>query len=326
MSNRREFTSLIGAAAAWPLAARAQQPAMPVIGYLEPWSATSSARYVATFRQGLKEIGYVEDQNVAIEYRFADGQYDRLPALTIDLVSRRVNAIFAFGNPAAQAAKPASIATPIVFAIGLDPVQLGLVAGLNRPGGNMTGVSFVATAVVAKMLEVLHEAIPKATVVAVLVNPANPNSENNAREAQEAVRILGLDLHVLHASTQREIDQAIATLVERRVGALLITGDAFFTDQFDQLVALLARHSIPAISSNRDFADAGGLMSYGSSITDAYRISGGYVGRILKGEKAADLPVQQSTRVDLILNLKTAKSLGITFPLTLLGRADEVIE
>jgi putative tryptophan/tyrosine transport system substrate-binding protein len=330
--QRRELITLLGGAVAasgvsWPLAARAQQPAMPVVGVLDLNSAAASARSVAAFREGLKETGYVEDRNVAIEYRWAESQYDRLPALAIELVSRRVSVIFAMGNAAAQMVKPASSNIPIVFSVGGDPVTLGLVASLNRPGGNITGVSFITTAIVAKMLEVLHEAVPRAAVFAALVNPANPNSVSDIREAQDAARILGLQLLVLNASTEREIDVAFATLIERRAGALVTAGDALFgSKQLGQLAALSTRHAMPAIYHDRDFAVAGGLMSYGAGFSDTYRISGTYVGRILKGDKPADLPVQQSTKVELIINMKTAKTLGITFPITLLGRADAVIE
>jgi putative ABC transport system substrate-binding protein len=326
--RRRSFLTLLGGtAAAWPLAAGAQQPALPVVGVLDLNSAAASARSVAAFRQGLNETGFVDGRNVTIEYRWAEAQYDRLPALAIDLVSRRVSVIFAMGNAAAQMVKPASSSIPIVFSVGGDPVQLGLVSSINRPGGNMTGVSFITTAIVAKMLEMLHEAVPKAAIIAALVNPANPNSVSDAREAQDAARFLGLQLHVLNASTEREIDAAFATLLERRAGALVIAGDALFgSKQLDQLAALSARHAIPAIYHDRDFAVAGGLMSYGASFSDSYRISGAYVGRILKGDKAADLPVQQSTKIELTINMTTAKALGLTFPITLLGRADEVIE
>jgi putative tryptophan/tyrosine transport system substrate-binding protein len=326
--RRREFITLLGrAAAAWPLAARGQQRAMPLIGVLDLNSEAASGRSVLAFREALKDLGYIESRNVAIEYRWAEGQYDRLPALAIDLVSRRVNVIFAMGNAAALMVKPASSTIPVVFSIGGDPVTLGLVTSLNRPGGNITGVSFITTAIVAKMLEMLHEAVPKVAVIAVLVNPANPNNVSDIREAQDAARIHGLELHVLNASTEREIDGAFATLLERRVGALVIAGDALFgSKQLDQVVALSARYAIPAIYHDRNFAVAGGLMSYGASFSDAYRIAGAYVGRILKGDKPGDLPVQQSIKVELTINMKTAKALGITVPITLLGRADAVIE
>ena len=325
--RRRDFIILLGgAAAASSLAARAQQPAVPAIGFLSSVSASNYAREVAAFRRGLSEAGYTEGRSVAIEYRWAEGQYDRLPALTIDLVSRRVNVIFAASNAAALAAKPAAIGTPIVFSVGGDPVKLGLVASMNRPGGNITGVSFLSTAIMAKMLEMLHEAVPNVAVVGALINPTNPNDESNVREAQEAAHILGLELHILKASTEREIGSAVATLVERHAGALLVEGDSFFFDQKDQVIALAARHSIPTISSIDAWAYGGGLMSYSASIADAHRIAAGYVSRILMGEKPADLPVQQSKKVELIINLKTAKALGLTVPQSLLARADEVIE
>jgi putative ABC transport system substrate-binding protein len=323
--KRREFITLLGgAAAAWPLAARAQQAAMPVIGFLSTQGSYRS--HVRAFRQGLSETGFVEGQNVAIEYRFAEGHYDRLPALTIDLLGHRVAVIFANSNAAAQAAKPASTLVPIVFSIGGDPVKLGLVASLNRPGGNVTGVSFLSTDLAAKSLEILHQVAPNIVVMAAIVNPNNPNAEPNTRELQEAARILGLQLHVLTVSSERDIDTAFATLVQRNVGALYIDGDPFLGDRLDQLVALSARHILLATYPNRDFVLAGGLMSYDANQDDAVRIAGNYTGRILKGEKPADLPVQQSTKVELIINLKTAKALGLTVPLALLTRADEVIE
>jgi putative ABC transport system substrate-binding protein len=324
--KRRELITLLGGAAAWPLAARAQQPVMPVVGFLHSASPEQVRYQVAAFRRGLNQAGYVEGRNVMIEYRWAEGFNDRLPALTIDLVSRRVAVIFAGGNAAAQVAKPASNSVPIVFAIGADPVELGLVQSINRPGGNITGVSFLSTALTAKSLEILHEAVPNKVVIAAVVNPTNPNAKLNTRELQEAARILGLQLHVLNVSSERDIDAAFATLVQQNVGALLIDGDPFFEGRLDQLVAQLARHPMPAIYQNRRFADAGGLMSYGTSVVDAYRIAGDYTGRILNGEKPTELPVQQSTKVELILNSKAAKALGLTFPLSLLGRADQVIE
>jgi putative ABC transport system substrate-binding protein len=322
--RRRDFITLFGGAAAWPLAARAQQPAMPVIGFLGAGGPTASL--VPPFREGLKDAGYVEGQNVVIEYRWAEGQYDRLPALAIDLASRRVAVIFAADNAAAQVVRPAGTTIPIVFAIGADPVKLGLVASLSRPGGNMTGVSFLSTATVAKMLEMLHQAVPNATAIAALMNPTNPNGETDTREAQEAARILGLQLHVLDASNDREIEAAFATLVQRRAGALVVQGDSFFGGQADQLAALAARHAMPAIYQSRIFAEAGGLMSYGASLADARRMAGTYTGRILKGEKPADLPVQQSTKIELVINLKTAKALGLAIPPGVLAIADEVIE
>jgi putative tryptophan/tyrosine transport system substrate-binding protein len=331
--RRREFVTLLSRAAAmsstiWPLATRAQQRALPVIGYLTGGSSAASnyIKNLAAFRQGLGSIGYVEGQNVAIEYRNADSQNDRLPALAADLLRRQVALIYAGDNAAAVAAKAANTTIPIVFRIGGDPISLGLVASLNRPGGNMTGVSFLSTTTVAIRLQMLHEAVPKATVIGALVNPANPNAEPDTREAQEAARKLGLELHALHASSDQDIDAAFATLVQRRTGALFIDGDPFFGARLVQLAILSARHALPAIYATREFPDAGGLMSYGASNFDANRLGGVYAGRVLKGDKPADLPVQQAVKVELIINLKTAKALGLTFPLTLLGRADEVIE
>jgi putative ABC transport system substrate-binding protein len=327
--RRREFTTLLGGAvASWPLVARAQQPAMPVIGYFR--STDSSAPYLAGFLRGLKENGYVEGQNVAIEYRFAEGQYDRLSTLATDLVRSRVAVIHATDNAAALAAKTATATTPIVFAIGGDPVRMGLVASLNQPGGNITGVSFLATDTVAKMLEVLHKMVPSASVIAALVNPANPNSDTDAKEAQKAAHLLGLQLQVLSVRNEQEIGLAFASLVELRVGALVIEGDPLFAGSRlslgSQIIAQAARHAIPAIYQASSFADAGGLMSYGSNVEDLFRKVGIYAGRILKGEKPADMPVQQATKFELVINLKTAKALGLTIPPTLLARADEVIE
>jgi ABC-type uncharacterized transport system substrate-binding protein len=327
MMRRREFITLLGGAAtAWPVATRAQQPAMPVIGYLRSGSAAGNVRNLVAFRQGLGSIGYVEGRNVAIEYRYADNQNDRLPVLAADLVRRQVALLYAGDNPAAVAAKAAATTIPIVFRIGTDPINLGLVASLNRPGGYITGVSFLATTTAAIRLQMLHEAVPKAGVIGALVNPTNPNAEPDTGEMQEAARKLGLELHVFNAGSVQDIDAAFATLVQRRAGALAIGGDTFFNEQIVQLAILSARHAMPAIYTQRVFPDAGGLMSYGASGVDADRVAGGYVGRILKGDKPADLPVQQSVKVELIINLKTGKALGVDFPLTLLGRADEVIE
>jgi putative ABC transport system substrate-binding protein len=330
---RRNFIRLVGGAAAapsivcWPFAVRAQQPALPVIGFLGPGSAESDAYRLTAFRQGLKETGFVEGGNVAIEYRWAEGHYDRLPALATDLVHRQVAVIAASSTPAALAARAATTTIPIVFELAGDPVKLGLVASLNRPGGNVTGISQLSEEVLPKRLELLHELLPAAHVFALLVNPTDPAvAEPQTRRAQSVANTLGLELHVLNASSEHDFDTVFAKLIELRVSALVISGDAFFSSQSTQLAALTANHAVPAVYQHRDFADAGGLMSYGSSITDTHRLAGTYAGRVLKGDKPADLPVQQSTKVELFLNLKTAKALGISVPLSLLGRADEVIE
>jgi ABC-type uncharacterized transport system substrate-binding protein len=311
--------------AAWPRAAHAQQPAMPVIGFLGGASPLYAPSMTA-FREGLKEAGYVEGHNVAIEYRWAEGHYDRLPALAADLVRRQVAEIVTVGTPAALAAKAASSTIPIVILVGIDPVQLGLVASLNRPGGNVTGTSSLTVEVAAKRLEVLHELLRTSAAVALLVNPNNPQTEPETKGVRDAARSLGLQLHVLDASTEGEIDAAFEKLIELRAGGLLVSNDAFLFSQRDQIVALAARHAVPAIYGAREFAAAGGLMSYGTDYADRFRQVGTYAGKILKGTKPADLPVQQVARVEFVINLKTAKTLGLTFPITLLGRADEVIE
>jgi len=326
--RRREFISLIGSVAAtWPLAARAQQPAMPVIGFINVAHAKGYAPLLSAFLNGLSETGYVDGRNVAIEYRWAEEQSDRLPALVADLVHRQVAVIAATSTPAALAAKAATKTIPIVFTTASDPVQLGLVASLNQPGGNVTGVTQTNTEITPKRLQILHELAPTASVIALLVNPANPAlSATNIKELQAAARALGLELHVLNASTERDFDGAFAKLIELRAGGLVIAGDPFFTSRIEQLAALTVRHAVPANYHNRDFAMAGGLLSYGTDYRETYRLAGNYTGRVLKGDKPADLPVQQATKVELIINLKTAKALGLNIPNTLIGRADELIE
>jgi putative tryptophan/tyrosine transport system substrate-binding protein len=321
--RRREFIAGLGGAGAWPLVARAQRPALPVVGFLNGGSADGYAPFVAAFRQGLKETGYVEGQNVAIEFRWADGQYDRVPTMAAELVRRQVAVIVA-NTPGVLAVKAATTTVPIVFTTSSDPVQIGLVASLSRPGGNVTGVTQLNVEVASKRLELTHKLLPMATIIAVLVNSTNPNTEAIVRDLQAAARTLGLQLHVLHASTERDFDTVFATLVQLRAGALVIGTDAFFNSRNEQLAALALRHAIPAIYQEREFVAAGGLMSYGASVPDSYRLAGSYTGRILKGEKPSDLPVQQSTKLELVINLKTTKALGLTIPETLLATADEL--
>jgi putative ABC transport system substrate-binding protein len=307
--------------------ARAQQAAMPVIGLLSPRAPGDDPQLLTAFRQGLKDAGFVEGQNVAIEYRWAEGHYDRLPALAAELVRRQVAGIVAGGTPAALAAKAATSTIPIVFTTGADPVHIGLVASLGRPGGNVTGMTSLNVEVAPKRLELAHELVPTATIIAVLVNPTNPNTETELRDLQAAAGALGLRLHILHASTDRDFDRVFATLHQLRAGVLVISGtDTFLISRSEQLAALTVHHAVPTIFQFREFAAAGGLMSYGGSNTDLYHQAGIYTGQILRGEKPADLPVQQAAMIELIINLKTAKALGLTVPTALLVRADEVIE
>jgi putative ABC transport system substrate-binding protein len=309
-----------------PFAARAQQRAMPVIGFLSPGSPATFAPFVAAFHRGLNETGYVEGKNVAIEYRWAEGRVDRLPALATDLVGRKVDVILAGGPPAAWAAKNATSTIPIVFHSGSDPVADGLVASLGRPGGNLTGVNFLTVEVTAKRLELLSELVPQAKAIVLLVSPNDSNPKPMIRGAQEAARAKGVQLHVLKAGTEGEIAAAFTSLVQLRAGALVVPTDPFFNSQREQLVTLAARHAVPAIYSLREFAASGGLISYGASLPGVYRQDGIYVGKILKGAKPADLPVEQPTKFELVINLKAAKALGLTIPQSLLLRADQVIE
>ena len=323
--KRREFIALVGAGAlGWPLYARGQQAAMAVVGFLHSGSASPPH---AGFRQGLSETGYVDGGNVIIEFRYAEGQYDRLPTLAADLVRRQVSVLGAFGAAHTPlAAKAASATIPIVFAIGSDPVKFGLVTSLNRPGGNVTGVSFFTSELEPKRLELLSKLAPSVNVAAALVNPMNANADDQARDLNEAARKLGLQLHILRPTNERDIDAVFGRLADLRVGALVVAADPFFFSRRLQLIALAAHHAVPAVYEWREFAEAGGLASYGTNLTDSYRQAGIYTGRILKGEKPADLPVLQPTKFEFVINLNTAKALGITVPTSLLASTDEVIE
>ena len=327
--KRREFITLLGGAAtAWPLAARAQQPAMPVIGWLSGRNSETDALILPTFRQGLNAQGYVEGRNVTVEYRFADGQYDRLPALASDFVRRSVAVIVSVAatDRMTRAVHAASTTIPIVFVTGGDPVESGLVPNLNRPGGNMTGVTSFSRELVQKRLGLLHELLPRATTIAVLVNPTDATVVSETMGVPEAAHVLGLQTKILNANTDRELDAAFASFVQMRTDALLVTTDPFFFSRADQIIALAARHALPGLYVRREFANAGGLMSYGSKADDNYRVLGEYAGRILKGTKPGDLPVMRPTKFELVINLKTAKALGLNVPMQLQQRADEVIE
>jgi putative ABC transport system substrate-binding protein len=324
--RRREFITLVGGAAAWPLAARAQQPAMPVIGFLSAGSAEQYRHIVAAFRKGLSESGYAEGRNVTIDFRWAENKNELLPALAAELVARQPSVIVGSTTPGALAAKAATATIPIVFSTPNDPVSLGLVDSLNRPGGNATGVSRLSVEVSSKLVELLHEAVPKVAVVGLLVNPTNPNAAELTKNVEAAAAGFGQKLALVKTRTGGEIDAAFATLVAMRAGAIVVPNDALFLTQRNQLVALAARHAIPAAYAYREAVAAGGLMSYGAEVAEAYYQIGIYAGKILAGAKPSELPVQQQSKIDLVINMKTAKTLGITFPLTILGRADEVIE
>ena len=325
--RRRSFIALLGGAAAWPLVARAQQPAMPAVGFLNSASAAEWTRFLTAFRRGLRETGFVDGVNVTVEFRWAEGQYDRLPTLATELVNRGIAVLVATGgSTSALAAKAATTTIPIVFSTGGDPVQEGLVVSLDQPGGNSTGVSLLTNVLVAKRLEILREVVPNASVIGMLLNPRGAGAKAQLEDVEKAARTIGQQVHILRASSEREFEAVFATFAQTRIGALLVGADPLFSSRRDQLVALAARHRIPSIYEWREYAEAGGLMSYGSDLADGYHQVGIYVGRILKGEKPADLPVVQLTKVEFVLNLKTARSLGLTISLPLLGRADEVIE
>jgi ABC-type uncharacterized transport system substrate-binding protein len=325
--KRRDFITLLGSAAAWPLVARAQQPAVPVIGYMDTASASTTAHLVEAFRRGLSAAGYDEGRNVAIQYRWADGNYDKLPALAAELVGLQVAAIATINTPTILAAKATTQTIPIIFGVGVDPIKFGLVASLNRPGGNLTGVTQLNIEMEAKRVQLLHELVPAATSIALLINPSSPAYSGAETEtAQGAARSLGVRLLVLNASTESAIENAFVTLVEERAGSLLVSGDSFLVSKRDQIVALAARHVVPTLYHRREFTAIGGLMSYGPSLSDVYFQVGDYTGRILKGAKPADLPVQQSTKFEMVINAKTAKALDLTIPPAILAQANEVIE
>jgi len=326
--RRRDFIKVVvGSAVTWPLASRAQQRAMPVVGFMNSTDAESAKQQLAAFLKGLEEVGYVDGKNVVIEYRWAEAKVDRLPAIAADLVQRQVDVIAATTTPAALAAKTATKTIPIVFETGNDPIKLGLVASLNRPGANVTGVTQLNSGLVAKQLEVLHELLPTAKTVALLINPSDPAvADEETREAASATQILGLEVNVLKASTLEQLEAVFANLSQSQISGLVVGPEAFFTSHIGHLAALAVRHKVPTIYRGREFAAAGGLVSYGSTLASSYRLAGVYTGRVLKGDKPADLPVQQATKFELYINLKTAKELGVTVPLPLSGRADELFE